>query len=135
MSRFRATTGDDGVAAGNGRVVEEDVPREERNAQLRRFRPGGPAAGPPESSIELYRGATDRPIAVTDTVGFSRTSGFVDDTRAFCSIPARHEVARERDVDERIVGTDERPGLVRDDERQRESITISTASGGTSSRR
>ena len=32
--------------------------------------------------------------AVVETAGFSRTSGFVDDTRAFCSIPARHDMAR-----------------------------------------
>jgi glucuronate isomerase len=32
--------------------------------------------------------------AVTETVGFSRISGFVDDTRAFCSIPARHDMSR-----------------------------------------
>lgn len=32
--------------------------------------------------------------AVTETTGFSRYGGFVDDTRAFCSIPARHDVAR-----------------------------------------
>ncbi len=36
--------------------------------------------------------------AVTETVGFSRTSGFVDDTRAFCSIPARHDMARRVDA-------------------------------------
>jgi len=36
--------------------------------------------------------------AITDTVGFSRTSGFVDDTRAFCSIPARHDTARRIDA-------------------------------------
>jgi glucuronate isomerase len=35
--------------------------------------------------------------AVTDTVGFHRTAGFVDDARALCSIPARHEVARRVD--------------------------------------
>jgi glucuronate isomerase len=35
--------------------------------------------------------------AVTDTIGFQRTSGFVDDARALCSIPARHEVARRVD--------------------------------------
>jgi glucuronate isomerase len=35
--------------------------------------------------------------AVTDTIGFGRTSGFVDDARALCSIPARHEVARRVD--------------------------------------
>ena len=36
--------------------------------------------------------------AVTDTVGFSRTSGFVDDTRAYCSIPARHDMSRRVDA-------------------------------------
>ena len=35
--------------------------------------------------------------AVTETIGFSRTSGFIDDTRAFCSIPARHDMARRLD--------------------------------------
>jgi glucuronate isomerase len=35
--------------------------------------------------------------AVTETVGFTRTSGFVDDTRAFCSIPARHDMSRRLD--------------------------------------
>ncbi|MFE4080848.1 glucuronate isomerase [Paenarthrobacter sp. YIM B13468] len=32
--------------------------------------------------------------AVTETAGFSRSSGFIDDTRAFCSIPARHDASR-----------------------------------------
>jgi glucuronate isomerase len=32
--------------------------------------------------------------AVTEATGFARTSGFVDDTRAFCSIPARHDMSR-----------------------------------------
>ncbi|MDA8278991.1 MAG: glucuronate isomerase [Actinomycetota bacterium] len=36
--------------------------------------------------------------AVTETAGFTRTSGFVDDTRAFCSIPARHDMARRIDA-------------------------------------
>ena len=36
--------------------------------------------------------------AVMETAGFSRTSGFVDDTRAFCSIPARHDTARRIDA-------------------------------------
>ena len=35
--------------------------------------------------------------AITDTTGFSRTSGFIDDTRAFCSIPARHDMSRRLD--------------------------------------
>jgi glucuronate isomerase len=38
------------------------------------------------------------PRAVTETAGFSRTSGFVDDTRAFCSIPARHDMSRRVDA-------------------------------------
>ncbi len=36
--------------------------------------------------------------AVTETAGFSRTAGFVDDTRAFCSIPARHDMSRRLDA-------------------------------------
>jgi len=35
--------------------------------------------------------------AVTATAGFSRTSGFIDDTRAFCSIPVRHDMSRRLD--------------------------------------
>ncbi|WP_142850223.1 glucuronate isomerase [Telmatospirillum sp. J64-1] len=34
---------------------------------------------------------------VTETAGFYNTVGFNDDTRAFCSIPARHDVARRID--------------------------------------
>jgi glucuronate isomerase len=52
--------------------------------------------------------------AVTDSAGFYKTAGFVDDTRAFCSIPARHDVARRVDagflaqlVAEHVVGEDE----------------------------
>lgn len=36
--------------------------------------------------------------AVTETAGFYNTAGFVDDTRAFCSIPVRHEIARRVDA-------------------------------------
>ncbi|MEV1285950.1 glucuronate isomerase [Micromonospora sp. NPDC049679] len=36
--------------------------------------------------------------AVTETAGFYNTAGFVDDTRAFCSIPVRHDVARRIDA-------------------------------------
>ena len=36
--------------------------------------------------------------AVTEIAGFSRTSGFIDDTRAFCSIPARHDMSRRVDA-------------------------------------
>jgi glucuronate isomerase len=34
---------------------------------------------------------------VTETAGFYNTVGFNDDTRAFLSIPARHDVARRID--------------------------------------
>jgi glucuronate isomerase len=36
--------------------------------------------------------------AVTESAGFYNTAGFVDDTRAFCSIPVRHEVVRRMDA-------------------------------------
>jgi glucuronate isomerase len=42
-------------------------------------------------AVRRFRGA------VTETAGFSRTSGFIDDTRAYCSIPARHDMARRLD--------------------------------------
>ena len=34
---------------------------------------------------------------VSETAGFSRTSGFIDDTRAYLSIPARHDTNRRMD--------------------------------------
>lgn len=43
-------------------------------------------------SIRRFRGA------VTETAGFYRTSGFIDDTRAFMSIPTRHDMARRLDA-------------------------------------
>ncbi len=43
-------------------------------------------------AIRRYR------AAVTETVGFAKTSGFIDDTRAFCSIPARHDMSRRLDA-------------------------------------
>ncbi|GAA2196303.1 glucuronate isomerase [Sinomonas flava] len=43
-------------------------------------------------SIQRFRSA------VTETTGFTRTSGFIDDTRAFCSIPARHNMSRRVDA-------------------------------------
>jgi glucuronate isomerase len=36
--------------------------------------------------------------AVTETAGFYKTSGFIDDTRAFLSIPARHDASRRLDA-------------------------------------
>ncbi|GAB2572879.1 glucuronate isomerase [Microlunatus antarcticus] len=43
-------------------------------------------------AIRRYR------AAITESAGFAKTSGFVDDTRAFCSIPARHDLARRIDA-------------------------------------
>ncbi|MBT2501344.1 glucuronate isomerase [Curtobacterium sp. ISL-83] len=36
--------------------------------------------------------------AITDSASFTKTSGFIDDTRAYCSIPARHDMARRADA-------------------------------------
>lgn len=41
--------------------------------------------------------------AATETAGFFNTSGFVDDTRAFASVPARHDLSRR--VDAGYLGT------------------------------
>jgi glucuronate isomerase len=54
--------------------------------------------GPPwwfHDSIEGMRRFRER---TTETAGFYNTAGFNDDTRAFCSIPARHDVARRMDA-------------------------------------
>ncbi len=49
--------------------------------------------------------------AVTESAGFYNTAGFVDDTRAFCSIPVRHDVARRIDAGflARLVAEDRLP--------------------------
>ncbi|MFC7344196.1 glucuronate isomerase [Saccharopolyspora griseoalba] len=59
--------------------------------------------------------------AVTETAGFHRTSGFIDDTRGFCSIPARHDTARRVDaghlaglVAEHVLGEDDAAEVLRD---------------------
>ncbi len=36
--------------------------------------------------------------AITAAAGLQKTSGFIDDTRAFCSIPARHDMSRRLDA-------------------------------------
>ncbi|MBV9594390.1 MAG: glucuronate isomerase [Actinobacteria bacterium] len=54
--------------------------------------------GPPWWFLDTPDGLLRFRRAVTDTIGFYKTSGFVDDTRAFCSIPARHDVARRTDA-------------------------------------
>ena len=53
--------------------------------------------GPPWWFFDSYEGIRRYREAVTETCGFYNTAGFNDDTRAFCSIPARHDVARRSD--------------------------------------
>jgi glucuronate isomerase len=54
-------------------------------------------AGAPWWFIDAPDAITRYRAAVTETAGFSRTSGFIDDTRALCSIPARHDMSRRLD--------------------------------------
>ncbi|MGD1051691.1 MAG: glucuronate isomerase [Solirubrobacteraceae bacterium] len=44
------------------------------------------------AAVRRYR------AAVTETAGFFKTSGFIDDTRALCSIPSRHDMSRRLDA-------------------------------------
>lgn len=53
--------------------------------------------GPPWWFYDSYEGMMRFRELVTETAGFYNTVGFNDDTRAFCSIPARHDVARRVD--------------------------------------
>ena len=53
--------------------------------------------GPPWWFFDSYEGIKRFRELTTETCGFYNTVGFNDDTRAFCSIPARHDVARRSD--------------------------------------
>ncbi|MEQ6202255.1 glucuronate isomerase [Sulfitobacter sp. HNIBRBA2951] len=53
--------------------------------------------GPPWWFHDSYEGMMRFRRMTTETAGFYNTVGFNDDTRAFCSIPARHDVARRVD--------------------------------------
>ena len=53
--------------------------------------------GPPWWFFDSYEGIKRFRETTTETCGFYNTVGFNDDTRAFCSIPARHDVARRVD--------------------------------------
>lgn len=53
--------------------------------------------GPPWWFHDSYEGIKRFREQVTETCGFYNTAGFNDDTRAFCSIPARHDVSRRCD--------------------------------------
>jgi glucuronate isomerase len=58
--------------------------------------------GPPWWFLDSVEGMLRYRRAVTETAGFANSTGFIDDTRAFLSIPARHDVARR--VDCRFLG-------------------------------
>lgn len=53
--------------------------------------------GPPWWFHDSFEGMRRFRETVTETAGFRNTAGFNDDTRALCSIPARHDVARRCD--------------------------------------
>ncbi len=54
--------------------------------------------GPPWWFFDSPEGMLRFRELVTETAGFYNTAGFNDDTRAFLSIPARHDVARRSDA-------------------------------------
>ena len=53
--------------------------------------------GPPWWFFDSPEGMRTFRERTTETAGFYNTVGFNDDTRAFCSVPARHDVARRVD--------------------------------------
>lgn len=54
--------------------------------------------GPPWWFLDSLKATERWRNAVTETAGYYNTVGFIDDTRAFCSIPVRHDVARRFDA-------------------------------------
>jgi glucuronate isomerase len=54
--------------------------------------------GPPWWFHDSINGMRRWRDATIETAGFYNTVGFIDDTRAFCSIPARHKIARQFDA-------------------------------------
>ena len=77
--------------------------------------------GPPWWFHDSAQGMTRFRQQATETAGFYNTVGFNDDTRAFLSIPARHDVARRIDcaflaslVAEHQVGIDEAHSIASD---------------------
>lgn len=83
--------------------------------------------GPPWWFFDSPEGMRRFRELATETAGFYNTVGFNDDTRAFCSIPARHDVARRVDcawlatlVASGRLGRDEAPALA-------EALTVGLA--------
>ena len=77
--------------------------------------------GPPWWFHDSPEGMRRMRRQTTETAGFLNTVGFNDDTRAFCSIPARHDVARRIDcgflaelVSEHQIDEDEAQELAHD---------------------
>ena len=77
--------------------------------------------GPPWWFFDSPEGMLRFRELVTETAGFYNTVGFNDDTRAFLSVPARHDVARRSDaaflarlVAEHVLDEDEAVDLARD---------------------
>ena len=70
--------------------------------------------GPPWWFFDSPEGIRRFREATTETCGFYNTVGFNDDTRAFCSIPARHDVSRRSDC--AYLATLVASGRLRDDE-------------------
>jgi len=54
--------------------------------------------GPPWWFFDSMEGMRRFRERTTETAGIYKTAGFNDDTRAFCSIPARHDLARRMDA-------------------------------------
>jgi glucuronate isomerase len=54
--------------------------------------------GPPWWFFDSIEGMTRFRQRTTETAGIYNTAGFNDDTRAFCSIPARHDLSRRVDA-------------------------------------
>ena len=54
--------------------------------------------GPPWWFHDSIEGMVRFRSSVTETAGIYNTAGFNDDTRAFCSIPARHDLSRRVDA-------------------------------------
>jgi glucuronate isomerase len=54
--------------------------------------------GPPWWFYDSIEGMIRFRSSVTETAGIYNTAGFNDDTRAFCSIPARHDLSRRVDA-------------------------------------
>lgn len=76
--------------------------------------------GPPWWFNDSVQGMTIFRERITETAGFHKTVGFIDDSRAFPSIPARHDVSRRvdanflaRQVARHIIGRDDARKIIR----------------------